>query len=112
MVKGIPNLKEDHEGVCKACALEKNTKKPFASSETRSREKLDLSHSNVCGSMADKSLGGHLYYVTFIDDHCRKTWIYILKTKYEAFEKFKDFKLEVEKLIERKIKTLRSDNGG
>ena len=34
-VKGIPNIKEDHEGVCKGCALRKNTRKPFTSSDTR-----------------------------------------------------------------------------
>ena len=62
--------------------------------------------------MSDKSLGGHLYYVTFIDDHSRKTWLYLLKTKDEVFEKFKEFRSEVETLTERKIKTLRSNNGG
>ena len=32
IVDGIPNLKEDNEGVCKGCALGKNTKTPFGSS--------------------------------------------------------------------------------
>ena len=52
-------------------------------SETRSKEILDLIHSDACELMSDKSLGGHLYYVTFIDDHSRKTWFYLLKTKME-----------------------------
>jgi len=91
----------------------KNTRKPFTSSDTRSKEILDLIHSDVCGPMSNKSLGGHQYYVTFIDDHSRKTWLdYLLKTKDEVFEKFKEFRSEVENLIEKKIKTLRSDNGG
>lgn len=59
-----------------------------------------------------KSLVGHLYYVTFIDDHSRKTWVYLLKSKDEVFIKFQDFKVEVESLIERKIRILRSHNGG
>lgn len=62
--------------------------------------------------MAVKSLGGHQYYVTFIDDYSRKTWLYLLKNKDEVFEKFQDFKNEVENLTKRKIKILRSDNGG
>ena len=62
--------------------------------------------------MSDKSLGGHLYYVTFIDDHSRKTWLYLLKKKDEVFKKFKEFRSKMETLNERRIKTLRSDNGG
>lgn len=90
----------------------KTYNKPFSNSETRSKEILDLIHSDVCGPMSEKSLGGHLYYVTFIDDHSRKTWLYLLKKKDEVFEKFKEFRCKVETLTERKIKTLRSKNGG
>ena len=42
----------------------------------------------------------------------RKTWIYFLKNKDEVFSKFKEFKALVENLSKRKIKVLRSDNGG
>jgi hypothetical protein len=38
MVEGIPELKSTHEGVCKGCALGKNIKKPFPSSNNRSKE--------------------------------------------------------------------------
>jgi transposase InsO family protein len=62
--------------------------------------------------MPVKSLGGSLYYVTFIDDFSRKTWLYLLKTKDEVFSKFQEFKAEVENLTDKKIKTIRSDNGG
>jgi len=62
--------------------------------------------------MSDKTLGGHLYYVKFIDDHPRKSWLYLLKTKDEVFDKFKEFRVEVETLTKKKIKTLRFDNGG
>jgi len=51
----------------------KNTRKPFTSNETRSKEIFHFIHSDVCGHMSNKSLGGHHYYVTFIDDHSRKT---------------------------------------
>lgn len=62
--------------------------------------------------MSTKSLRDHLYYVTFIDDNSRKTWIYLLKSKYEVFDKCKELKVEVGNLTERRIKVLRSDNGG
>jgi hypothetical protein len=112
MVEGIPELQSTHKGICKGCALGKNIKKPFPSNNNRSKEILDLIHSNVCGPMPVKSLGGFLYYVIFIDDYSRKTWLYLLKTKDEVFNKFQEFKAEIENLTNKKIKTLRKDNGG
>jgi hypothetical protein len=62
--------------------------------------------------MPVKSLGGSSYYVIFTDDYSRKTWLYLLKTKDEVFNKFQEFKAEIENLTNKKIKTLRIDNGG
>jgi hypothetical protein len=112
MVEGIPELQSTHEGICKGCALGKNIKKPFPSSNNRSKEILDLIHSDVCSPMPVKSLGGSFYFVIFIDDYSRKTWLYLLKTKEEVFSKFQEFKAEIENLTNKKIKTLRTDNGG
>jgi transposase InsO family protein len=53
-----------------------------------------------------------VYYVSFIDDFSRKSWIYFLKTKGEVFRKFKEFKTLIENLSEKKIKVLKSDIGG
>ena len=49
--------------------------------------------------------------MSFIDYYSRKTWIYFLKGKDKEFERFKEFKALVENLSEKKIKTLRFDNG-
>lgn len=76
------------ELVEKKIALRKNVKGRYTSSDSRSKGILDLVHSDICGPMSDKSLGGHLYYVSFIDDYSCKTWIYFLKYKDEVFEKF------------------------
>ena len=48
----------------------------------------------------------------FIDDFTRMTWIFFLKEKSEAFERFKAFKILVENKTEAKIKCLGSHNGG
>lgn len=73
---------------------------------------MDLIHSNISGPMLVKSLRGLLYYVTFIDDFSSKTWIYLLKEKYVVFDKFWEFKVEVEKLIVKRIRILGFNNGG
>jgi hypothetical protein len=62
--------------------------------------------------MQVKSLGGSIYYVTNIDEFSRKRWLYLLKTKDGVFRKFQEFKAEVENLSNKKIKTIRYDNGG
>ena len=73
---------------------------------------LDIVHLDVCESMPSNSLSRHAYYVSFIHDYYCKTWIYFLKTKDEVFCKFEEFKALVENHTKKKIKTLRSDNGG
>jgi transposase InsO family protein len=112
VVTGLPELKGDHKGVCNGCAQGKNIKNPFLKRDTKTEGVLELIHSDVCGPMPSSSISGYVYYVSFIDDYSRKTWIYFLKTKDEVFNKFKEFKALIENLSERKIKILRSDNGG
>ena len=104
----------EHNEVCKGCALGKYVKTTFPSSDSRSAGALDLIHSDLCGPMSTTSLTGYEYYITFIDDFSRKTWIYFLKTKEskEDLQKFKEFKALVENQTGRRIKVLRSDNGG
>jgi transposase InsO family protein len=58
------------------------------------------------------SLGGSLYYVSFIDDFSRKTQMYFMRKKLEIFEKFKYFKYLLENHTYKNIKVLRTDNGG
>ena len=88
MVIGMPSINLIHDSVCKGCALGKNVKKPYSNSNRRSKGILDLIHSDLCGPVTAPSLGGCLYYVIFIDDHSRKTWIYFMKAKNETFAKF------------------------
>ena len=73
IVIGLPQFNIDHQELCRGCTLGKYTKASFPSSEHRASEILDLIHSNVCSPMSKLSLGGHEYYVTFIDDFSRKT---------------------------------------
>ncbi|KAF5781986.1 putative RNA-directed DNA polymerase [Helianthus annuus] len=73
---------------------------------------LDLVHSDVCGPMKTRTLGGCLYFVTFIDDHSRKVWAYTLKSKDQVLDVFKQFHALVERQTEKKLKCIRTDNGG
>jgi transposase InsO family protein len=69
-------------------------------------------HSDVFGLVTVPSLGGSLYYVSFIYYFSRKTWIYFPRKKSEVFEKFNEFKSLVENQEDKKIKVVRINNGG
>ena len=62
--------------------------------------------------MKDKSIGGALYFVTFIDDHSRKVWAFFLKSKDQVLDVFKEFHAKVERETGRKLKSVRADNDG
>ena len=111
-VNGVPQVQEEKHNHCNDCALGKNIRKPFPQSEHKSKEPLDLVHSNVCGPMSVHSISGYSYSVTFIDDYSRKTWIYFSKVKLEVFERFREFKILMENQTGKKIRVLRTDNGG
>jgi transposase InsO family protein len=53
-----------------------------------------------------------VYYVSFIYEFSRNTWIYFLTKKSKVFDRFKEFKALVENQTEKRIKVLRTDNGG
>ena len=89
----------------------KNTKKTFPSSKIKAKGFLEIIHFDVCGTMSSSSLSGYVYYVSFIDDFSRKTWVYFMKKKEEVFNNFKEFKALIENHTKKKIKTIRSDNG-
>src|SRR4051812_20219851 len=113
MVEGLDIDEKTALDFCEACVKGKQHRNLLPSqSTTRAKEILEIVHSDVCGPMSQNSVRGARYFVTFIDDKTRKTFAYLIKSKDETFEKFKHFKALVEKQTERKIKTLRSDNGG
>jgi hypothetical protein len=112
IVTGVPQFSLEHQDVCRGCVLGKFSKASFPSSDSRSAGILDLVHTDVCGPMSRKSLSGCEYYLTFIDDYSRNTWIYFLKAKSMVFAWFQEFIALVENQTGKRIKVLRSDNGG
>ena len=68
-------------------------------------------HLDICSPMSTRALSGGEYFVTFIDDHLRKNWIYFLKTKDEVFDCLRELKALVENMIVKMIKVLLSNNG-
>ncbi|GJV20712.1 retrovirus-related pol polyprotein from transposon TNT 1-94 [Tanacetum coccineum] len=112
MVKGLDQIDHPNQ-VCEGCLLGKHARSLFPKEATsRAKEPLQLIHTDLCGPITPPSHGKNLYFMLFIDDYSRKTWVYFLNEKSKAFEVFKKFKAMVEKEKGLKIKSMRSDRGG
>ena len=73
---------------------------------------LEIVHVDVCGPMRTIGLKGERYFLLFVDDFTRMTWMFLLKNKSETFSYFQTFKESTENECDMKIKCLISDNGG
>ncbi|KAL0301338.1 UNVERIFIED_CONTAM: Retrovirus-related Pol polyprotein from transposon TNT 1-94 [Sesamum radiatum] len=111
MMTDLPQI-QAIEGACEACLQGKQHKKPFPSGTFwRAKAVLELIHTDVCGPMRTPSHEQNRYFILFIDDYSRMTWVYFMREKSEVFKVFKKFKNLVEKQSGRSIKVLRSDRG-
>ena len=88
MVEGMSNFSLDFD-FYEHCVYVKQNRVSFPSSAKRVNKILELVHSDVFGPMSVPSLGKSVYYVSFIDELLRNTWIYFLRKKFEVFERFK-----------------------
>ena len=96
---------------CESCIKGKMTKVTFVGHEERASNVLGLVHTDVCGPMTIHARGGYSYFITFTNEFSRYGYVFLMKHKSEAFEKFKEFKNEVENQMDKSIKILRSDRG-
>ncbi|GJR91241.1 retrovirus-related pol polyprotein from transposon TNT 1-94 [Tanacetum coccineum] len=109
--KLIPGLTKVSLPFCEYCVISKQHRLKFKTSNSRSVYVLELVHSDVWQAPV-QSLGGAKYFVSFIDDYSRRCWVYPIKKKSDVFEVFKVYKARVELDSGKKIKCLRTDNGG
>lgn len=112
MVKGLPRVAQPRE-VCTGCLMSKQARKSVPTSASFSASKqLELVHGDLCGPINPETASGNKYVFLLVDDFSRVMWAYLLKSKGEAFEAFKKFRVLVEDGDERRIKTFRTDRGG
>lgn len=68
LVKGIDFSEEEEFPFCEGCVEGKLAEKPFTSiGGVRSKHKMQLIHSDVCGPMQTESISGAKYFVTIPD---------------------------------------------
>jgi hypothetical protein len=70
---------------------------------------LEIIHTNIYGPFPVKTVDEFNSFIIFIDDYSRYGYIYYIKERSEALDKFKQFKAEVENQHDLKIKIVTSD---
>ena len=108
----LKGAKTDKLEFCDHCVLGKQTRVKFGTAVHQTKGTLDYVHTDVWGPTQTASLGGKHYYVSFVDDFSRRVWVYTMKHKNEVLDIFVKWKKMIETQTGRKIKRLRSDNGG
>ncbi|CAL9003641.1 unnamed protein product [Prunus brigantina] len=133
MVAGLPQFQVSQK-VCENCLVGRQHRDPFPKesmwrasnilqllrlfgrfavwAKNRGYRTATTPNADICGPINPISNGKKRYLITFIDDFSRKTWVYFLVEKSEAFSTFKSYKARVEKETGTYIRSLRTDRGG
>ncbi|CAL5322797.1 unnamed protein product [Camellia sinensis] len=97
---------------CQGCKLAKMTALPFHKSTSISDTPFSLVHTDVWGPSPILTKGGSAYYVSFVDDCTRYTWVYLMTHNSDFYQIYRTFQSMITTQFGSTIKVLRSDLSG
>ena len=83
---------------------------PFNTDESISTDIFDLIHSNLWRPSFVFTIGGSRYFIVFVDDYSRYSWIFHMKHRSELLQVYSNFAKMVKTQFSKHIKNFRSDN--
>ena len=100
--KSVPN--------CEICQFSKHTRNTYPTHIHKPTHPFSLIHSDVWGPSRVPNVTGSRWFITFIDDHTRLTWVFFMKEKSEGqiFQKLSNM---IQTQFHTKIQVLKTDNG-
>ncbi|GJT23591.1 putative ribonuclease H-like domain-containing protein [Tanacetum coccineum] len=112
LVRGLPTKHFENDQTCVACLKGKQHRASCKSKVLNPITKpLFMLHMDLFGPTFVSSLMHKKYCLVVTDDYSRFTWVFFLTTKDETSEILKNFIKEIENLVDKKVKIIRSDNG-
>ena len=97
---------------CESRCLSQSQVLPFPDHYSRAATSFELIHTDVWGIAPTLSIMEFKYYVTFIDNYCRYTWIYFLRSKSDVFVTFQKIYNMIHTQFGKSIKNIQSDSWG
>ena len=95
---------------CETCQLAKQKRSTYPQLSYKPTTPFTIIHSDIWGPAKTKTQANARWFVTFIDDHTRTTWVYLMKEKSEVNQIFQSFYSYVKNQFHTSIQILRSDN--
>jgi transposase InsO family protein len=112
MVCGLPPISHA-EQFYDTCVVAKHRRGVFSKqSKYRADKALELVHGDLCGPVKPVTPGGQRYFLLLVDDATHYMWVVLLTAKLEASSAIKRIQTAAEKECDRKLRVLRTDNGG
>nr|GEX11465.1 retrotransposon protein, putative, Ty1-copia subclass [Tanacetum cinerariifolium]GEX12217.1 retrotransposon protein, putative, Ty1-copia subclass [Tanacetum cinerariifolium] len=112
IVIGLLKLKFIKDHLCSSCELGKAKRKSFHTKTTpSSKRRLQLLHTNLCGTMRVESTNGKKYVLVTVDDYSGYTWTRVLRSKDETPKVLIDFLRLDQRGIHAQVRTVRTDKG-
>ncbi|CAN1170240.1 Retrovirus-related Pol polyprotein from transposon TNT 1-94 [Linum perenne] len=96
---------------CEACVFAKTHRNKYPARSYSPSHPFYLIHSDVWGPSKIPTLHGNRWFVSFIDDHTRLGWVYLLKHKSDVKNAFCEFYTMISTQFQTGISILRFDNG-
>ena len=112
MVRGLPKVMFNADGLCDACQKAKQRRTSFKNKKESSiDEPLHMLHLDLFGPVNVLSISKKRYTLVIVDEFTRFTWVYFLFRKDETPKIILDHVKLMENNSAHKVKILRSDNG-
>lgn len=96
---------------CEVCQFSKHVRNSYPYQSYKPTHPFYLIHSDVWGPSRVNNISGSKWFVTFIDDHSRMTWVFLMKHKTDVTHIFQTFHKMIENQFKTKVQVLKTDNG-
>lgn len=111
LLSGIPKDLESEYMKCAICIQSKMHDTPFDNNRKRANDILEIIHTDINGPHPTTGNRGERFFLSFVDDYSKLCKVYCIRSKTEVLDCFVEYVNLMENLTNKRIKTVRCDNG-